>query len=47
VESVEAIFVLDVDPCFELILKGRVIAVVFKILSREGFKMQYIDFEFG
>ena len=44
-ESSEAIFVLYVDPSFELILEGRVVAVVFKILSSEGFKMQDIDFE--
>lgn len=46
-ECSEAIFILYVDPCFKLILEGRVVAIVFEILSRKGLKVQHVDLEFG
>ena len=45
-QGCKSIFILYVDPGFELILKRRIVAIMFKILTSEGFKMQDVDFKF-
>lgn len=42
----DSVFVLNVDPGPELILKGRVLLIVSEVFASEGLEMQNVYFEF-
>jgi hypothetical protein len=47
VQGGEAVSVLDVDPCAQLVLEGGVVAGLFHVLTCEGLEVQHVDLEFG